>query len=312
MAPTPNKNATYQSAGMMYDASARGRCRLKPSMNGLKRYIRPGLVVSAIGHLGALIVGLFLVSADPFQAPRPEAMVVEVVTPDEMPRFEGTPSTLRSSGSETPSPANGKSSITQAPPPQPRPQPQQQTQQRPNPAREAKEAPAPRPPAPEATQADLMRAEKTEPEKQNQSSEQQPAPSQPPEQPPEQPNIAEMVAQYTLLGGPLGGGFALPPVDTIVAGYDWTAPFRERVSFCSKAPGGIEPGDKVSIKIRVSFNRDGTLASPPRLLVPARSAKQQALMESAVEMLWKAASPSPCCRRKNTSSGRRWCSTSCR
>ena len=33
-------------------------------MNGLKRYIRPGLVVSAIGHLGALIVGLFLVSAN--------------------------------------------------------------------------------------------------------------------------------------------------------------------------------------------------------------------------------------------------------
>src|ERR1700675_3126009 len=136
---------------MMYDATARGRYRLKPGMNGLKRYIRPGLVVSAIGHLGALIVGLFLVSANPFQAPQPEAMVVEVVTPDEMPRFEGAPSALRSSGSETPSPANGKSSITQAPPPQPRPQPQQQTQQRPNPAREAKEAQAPRPPAPETT-----------------------------------------------------------------------------------------------------------------------------------------------------------------
>jgi hypothetical protein len=67
-------------------------CRLIPR---LIRYIRPGLVVSASGHLGALIVGLFLVSANPFQAPRPEAMVVEVVTPDEMPRFEGTPSTLR-------------------------------------------------------------------------------------------------------------------------------------------------------------------------------------------------------------------------
>ncbi len=128
-----------------------------------------------------------------------------------------------------------------------------------------------------------MRAEKTEPEKQNQPSEQQATRS--PEQPPEQPNIAEMVAQYTLLGGPLGGGFALPSVDTTVAGYDFTAPFRERVSLCSKAPDGIESGDKVSIKIRVSFNRDGTLASPPRLLVPARSAKQQALMESAVDAL---------------------------
>ena len=52
-------------------------------------------------------------------------MVVEVVTPDEMPRFEGMPSNLHSSGSETPSPANGKGPVTQAPPPQPQPQQQQ-------------------------------------------------------------------------------------------------------------------------------------------------------------------------------------------
>ncbi len=253
-------------------------------MNGLKRYTRPGLVVSAIGHLGTLIVGLFLVSANPSQAPRPEAMVVEVVTSDEMPRFEGTPSTLRSSGSETPSPANGKNSLTQAPPPQSRPQPQQETQQHPNPPRRAQEAPAPRPPAPEATQAELVRAEKTEPEKQKQSSEQQPA-SPPTEQTPEQPNIAQAVAQYVALGGPLGGGFAAPPVDTNVPGDDWTAAFRERVGACSKQPEGVEPSDKVIIKIRVSFNRDGTVASPPRLLVPAPSAKQQAMMESAADAL---------------------------
>ena len=68
------------------------------------------------------------------------------------------------------------------------------------------------------------------------------------------------------LGGPLGGGFAAPPVDTNVLGYDWTAPFRERVGMCSKLDG-VEPGDKFSIKIRISFNRDGTLMSPPHLLV---------------------------------------------
>ena len=252
-------------------------------MIGLKRYIRPGLAVSVIGHLGALIGGLLFVGANAFHAPPPEALEVEVVTPDEMPRFEGMPSNLHSSGSETPSPANGNGPVTQAPPPQPRPQ-QQQSQQHPTPQREAKEAPAPRPPAPEATQAELVRAEKTEPEKQNQSSEAQTA-SSPPEQTPEQPNIAEAVAQYAALGGPLGGGFAAPPVDTNAPGYDWTMPFRERVGMCSKRPEGVEPGDKFSIKIRISFNRDGTLASPPRLLVPTPSAKQRALMESAVDAL---------------------------
>ncbi len=50
------------------------------------------------------------------------------------------------------------------------------------------------------------------------------------------------------LGGPLGDGFAAPPVDT---------------------------NDKVSIKIRISFNRDGTLMSPPHLLVPAPSEKRK-------------------------------------
>jgi hypothetical protein len=86
------------------------------------------------------------------------------------------------------------------------------------------------------------------------------------------------------LGGPLGGGFAAPPVDTNVLGYDWTALFRERVGMCSKLEG-VDPGDKVNIKIRVSFNRDGTLMSTPHLLVPAPSAKQKALMESAVDAL---------------------------
>ena len=253
-------------------------------MIGLKRYIRPGIAVSVIGHLAILIVGLSFVGANAFHPPPPEAMVVDVVTPDEIPRFEGQPSNLHSAGSDTPLPANGKGPATQSPPPQPRPQ-QQQSQQRPTPQQEAKEAPAPRPLAPEATRAELVRADKTEPEKQNQSSEPQPAATPPTEQTPEQPNIAEEVAQYAALGGPLGGGFAAPPVDTNILGDDWTAPFRERVGACSKAPEGVAPDDKFSIKIRIAFKRDGTLASPPRLLVPAPSAKQRALMESAVDAL---------------------------
>jgi hypothetical protein len=253
-------------------------------MIGFRRYIRGGLVASVIGHLGVVIVALLSFSPNVFHAPPPDAMVVEVVTPDELPRFEGTLSNLHSAGSKTPSPADGKGPVTRAPPPKPRPQPEQQTQQLPIPPQEAQERTASRPPAPEATQAELVRTEKTEPEKQNKSSERQPAASSPTEQSPEQPNIAEEVRQYVALGGPLGGGFAAPPVDTNVLGYDWTAPFRERVGMCSKLEG-VDPSDKVSIKIRISFNRDGTLMSPPHLLVPAPSAKQKALMEGAVDAL---------------------------
>jgi len=270
-------------------------------MIGLKRYFRPrlvlrprlalrsGLVASVVGHLGALIVGLVLVSANashtppdaPPDVPPPDAIVVDVVTPEEMPRFEGTPSNLRSSGSETPSPADSKSPVTQAPPPS---QPQPETQQRPDPQQEAKAVPAPRPSAPEADQAELVRTDKTDPEKQNQSSEPQPAASPPTEQTPKQSSVTEQLAQYLALG-PLGGGFAAPPVDTNVTGDDWTAPFRERVSACSKVPEEVGHDPKVTIRIRLSLNRDGTVASPPRLLVPAPSGKQQALMASAVDAL---------------------------
>jgi hypothetical protein len=85
-------------------------------VTGLKRYIRPALAVSVMGHLLALMAGLFFVGANAFHAPPPEAMVVEVVTPDEVPRFEGMPANLHSSGSETPSPANGNGPVAQAPP----------------------------------------------------------------------------------------------------------------------------------------------------------------------------------------------------
>ncbi len=251
----------------------------------LKRYIRPALVVSVLGHLAPVSVGWFLVGASAFYTPPPEAMVVEVVTSDEMPRFDGTPSRRHSSGSEIPSPANGEGPITQAPPPQPRPQQEQQSQQSSAQQQEAKRAPAPRPLVPEATRAELVRSEETEPQKHDQSSERQLTAFPPTEQRPEQPDIAEEVAQYLAKGGPLGGGVSAPPVDTDLTGYDWTAEFRGRVGMCTRVPAWVDLKDKVNIKIRISFNRDGTLAAPPHLLVAAPSAKQQALMESAVDAL---------------------------
>ena len=71
------------------------------------------------------------------------------------------------------------------------------------------------------------------------------------------------------------------------AGYDFTVEFRERVSACSDPPAGIDAGDKIHVALRVSLNRDGTLASPPRLLEPIASPKEQAVMQSAINALQK-------------------------
>jgi hypothetical protein len=254
----------------------RGATSIQKRMIGLKRYVRPALAVSIIAHVGLLIVGPLLAGVNVFQPPPPppppDAMVVEIVTQEDMPRFQGTPSMRRSSGSETSSPSNGPNAVSQAPPPRSHQQPAEQTQQR--------------PPPPDAKASSAQRP--TPSETQNQSSEPQPATSETqPEEAPDQPNTADALAKYALAGGPLGGGFALPPIDTIQAGYDFTAPFRERVSSCSQLLPGVTSEDKVKVKIRVSFNRDGTLAGAPRLVGPPPSSKQQALFESAVNALEK-------------------------
>jgi hypothetical protein len=258
----------------------------------LKRFIRPAFIVSVIGHVGALLLGLLFVGANSFESTPPEAMVVDIVPPNEAPRLAGTPSDLRSSGSQSSSQSNSASAAAQQRPPPHKPAAQstqqpQQPQQRSNPQRDAGQAPAqPHAAQPETAHAETVRAETVQPEAQKPSSESQPAPPQPhPEETRDQPGAAEMLAQLALVGGRLGGGFAAPPIDAARAAYDFTAPFRERVSACSARPEGIDARDNVSIKLRVSLNLDGTLASPPQLLEPAASWKQQALMQSITDAL---------------------------
>jgi len=82
-------------------------------MIGLKCFIRPGLVVSVIGHVGALLLGLLLVGANSFESVPPDAMVVDIVPPNKAPRFEGTPSNLRSSGSESSLKSNNANAAAQ-------------------------------------------------------------------------------------------------------------------------------------------------------------------------------------------------------
>jgi hypothetical protein len=252
-------------------------------MIGLKRFIRPAFVLSVVGHVGALMMGLLFVGANSFESRPPDAMVVDIVPPNEAPRFEGTPSDLRSSGSQSSSQSDSSSAAARPPPHKPATQSTQQPQPRSNPQRDAGQAPAqPHSAQPETAHAETARAETLQPEARNSSSEPEPAPPQPhPEETPDQPGAAEMLAQLAVVGGRLGGGFAAPPINTVQAAYDFTAAFRERVSSCSALPTGIDPGDKISVRVRISLNRDGTLASPPQLLEPAASPKQRALMQSA-------------------------------
>jgi hypothetical protein len=67
-------------------------------MNKLKRFIHPGLAISVLAHVGIVVLGLLFAAASGFMSPPPEptaailpdATVVEIVPPEEAPRFEGT------------------------------------------------------------------------------------------------------------------------------------------------------------------------------------------------------------------------------
>jgi hypothetical protein len=237
---------------------------LQRYVSPLRRYIGPGLIISVLVHVAPLLGGVILLSATAFRPPPPEAMDVEVIQLKDAPGFG--PMTTAST------PANGEAPVTQAPPPKPR---TERSTERPTEQQESKTPAAQRLPAPEAPQAELARAD---PEKPNEPPEAQPAPPQPDEPTQEQPNFAEMVAEYTRQGG-LFGGFGHE------AGEDFTLPFRERLISCSKRPVGIDTGDKVIIRVRITFNQDGSLSSRPRLLVPAPSTKQRALMASVIDAL---------------------------
>lgn len=249
-------------------------------MTGLKQLVRPAIIISVVGHVAVLTMGLHFVGASPSRAIPPDAMVIDIVPSDEAPRFEGTPSDLHTSGSQV-RPRPGNANMDAQPPPEPAAQSPQQEQQRSSRRDEARKATQPLP-APDAAEAEIFRSEMT----QLQASEPPSAPPRPnSEATPDHPDTAEQLAHLAMMGGALGGGFAAPAVNTNRAGYDFTLQFRERVSSCSDRAAGIDPDDRVRVVLRVSLNRDGTLGAPPQLLEPITSSKERAVMQSAINAL---------------------------
>jgi len=248
-----------------------------------KRFSRHGLAVSALVHVGILAIALLFARGASQQVVPPDAMQVQIVTPDEVPRYSGTPSMLRTSGTEHAAQSQAPTATSEQPvPPPSQPRDQRQAQRKaptkplepqttPSQAKDpsqAKELQAKEPPLPHADTAQVAMA--------------QPAPDPPApsaEQTPDAPDTAAATAYLALAGGRLGGGFPAPPIDSPLVGYDFTVPFRELVSTCGASPPGIGPNEKISIVVRVFLNADGTVGAAPQLLESNPSAKQQALME---------------------------------
>jgi hypothetical protein len=240
-------------------------------MIGLMRFIRPGLIVSAIGHVVVLVLGLLFAGASAFDPIPPDTMMVDIVSPGEAPLLEGAVLGAPSSGAEAPSDSNSASLIA-APPPQPAlPQ-----QQRADPKRDARQAKAPPAVPPKTAQP---KAPLTAP----------PAQPQPrPEEAPDQPGAGEMFAlPLSLPDGRLGGGFDAPAIDAAKVGRDETTAFRQHLKSCSSLPAGIDSDERIRIVLRIPFKRDGSLASTPQLIEASASPKGPVLMQGAISALQK-------------------------
>jgi hypothetical protein len=241
------------------------------SETGLKRVISPGFVLAALAHAGLLVGLLVLGARGAGSVPPQQAIAVELVPASEVPALDthhvnGTPLDSTSSGSEMSSDSLKGSVTTGAP------QPKSAL------------------PSPEKAQGHL--------DPQHSPS----AAAAPPlTAPPGQPELAQQANQAAaeqnaaeafwmppaLLGGPLGTGLDAPSSDPAMLPHDDIAAFRARLSSCSHflAEPGVD--DNIKIVVRVSFKRDGTLASQPAMVGTNFYPRGPALMDAAVEALRK-------------------------
>jgi hypothetical protein len=238
-------------------------------MIGLKRFIRWGFLFSLIGH-ACLLLGLLFIGAAGVRPVPPAAMTVEIVPSDEMPQVEGTPLDSTSSGSEVSSSSEKGSAATAKPRPK-NAAPSLQQAQAPLNQQHSDSVAAPQPQSePSVSDETLPQFEPPLPMTRKEAS--------------NQPNAGEMFAMpLALPGGRLGGGFDAPTSDPARLPHDDTAAFRARLSSCSHLPPGID--ENAAIVLRISFKRDGTLASPPQLLNASLSPDAAILMHAAVTAL---------------------------
>ncbi|MGA7432094.1 MAG: hypothetical protein WBW35_16820, partial [Xanthobacteraceae bacterium] len=121
-------------------------------MIATQRFDRDGLIISALCHVAILVAVVLLFArggpqkAVPRETVPPDAMRVEFVTPKDIPRYSGTPSTLRTSGTQQTAQsqaltAKGEQPPTVPSPPQPKDQHQAQRNAPPKPQETQAKAP---------------------------------------------------------------------------------------------------------------------------------------------------------------------------
>jgi hypothetical protein len=268
--------------------------------------MRHGAIISAVGHVAAIVLAVLFTGANPFDSVATEAIAVDIISPSEVP--------------PDPPPADVPET-----PPQPQVPPPQF-----DPRFELALTPQPPPPPPStATKPVQPASQQRARDQQSGGAAASPSgasgasgapraagaaakPAAPPEglpiQPPPPPaaaqetgkggdtaaapgtrqtaNMADLFAMpLTLPDGRLGGGFDAPAIETSKIERGSVDAFRAHLKTCAALPAGIAPSEKISLVVHVSLNADGTLAGPPTLMEASASPKGPILLQSLLRGL---------------------------
>jgi outer membrane biosynthesis protein TonB len=279
---------------------------------GPKLFMRSGVIISAVGHVAAVLLAVLFTGANPFDSVATEAIAVDIISPSEVPPDQpqaAAPEKTPEPARESPPEFNFElgMSTTPLPPTPPAPSPttkpaqqaaqprakQQQSGRQPAAQAAASQAAAPQVAAPQGA-APQGAAKPPPPASPPPAAPPPPAAMQPPaaQEADKEANQPTTVADLfgmplTLPGGRLGGGFDAPAYESAKIERGSVDAFRARLKTCAALPAGVSPGEKISLVVRVQLKPDGTLAGKPTLIEASASPKGPLLLQSLLGGLTK-------------------------
>jgi len=197
-----------------------------------------GFAISCVGHMAVLAMALIFAGANPFDVAPTQAIMVDIVSPNEVETVPDKPAAAPADTAET-----APSFEPAAAQPQPAPQ----------------SAPQATPPPSPATTRQASAATQVAPSPPSFTPWLQPPPEPPPPAEPHEPNPGDMFGMPLALPGGMVG-YEYPAVATEKPDItdDAIAAFRKHLKACSILPAGVAA--EARFTLRIDLNPDGTLA----------------------------------------------------
>lgn len=268
---------------------------------GKKPEMRTGLTISAIGHLALLAWALITFVAKPFDSKVAEALPIDVISTEQFSQVTAGQKTAKkveqqkplvekvaeAKPVETPTPkvAEKKKEIQAAAEPPP-PAPEQKPEKQDKKAAESKADPI----------AEALKKDEAKPLPEKKAEAKPPLPQK--KQPPQPKFDAAKVAalldkrdpqRQAATGANLNAvaSLGLPQANAAKLSQSELDALRARLAQVWNPPVGIRNPEDVIVRLRVRFNRDGTVAGRPEVVSGGRGAELESARDSAIRAVFR-------------------------